>query len=166
MNSKRRSALVSTSLVAVLAAILGVSGAHAEGRSTASRVEGSWHVTLEVPPDPQNPAGLVFQALETYARGGAVIGSNNNNNITPGSVSHGTWVRRGGGRFSSTSEGLTFNPILKEPGILKVNDTIEVDGDTYTGVSIAFFCDINGDNCIELGPADTSGRRIKVENLD
>jgi len=108
-----------------------------------------------------NNVVIVFQGLATFARGGAFVQSDNNPATTPGSSGHGTWVRKSGHTFSYTFEKFAFNPILGQPGIFKVSETIDVQDDTYTGESIASFCDINGEACIELGPATSTGKKIR-----
>jgi hypothetical protein len=122
-------------------------------------LEGTWRVT--VTPGAGGPPPS--QSYHTYARGGGLIQSNLTEGNLPG---QGTWVRVGHNEFTMTFEKfLPVNFITGQTGvfIFRVKETIKVDGDTYTGTGQGELCNAAGAQCISLGCAATSAKKMKAE---
>jgi hypothetical protein len=123
-------------------------------------LEGSWSVTVTPPAVSGAPP---FLSYHTYLRGGGVIQSSSSplEGDRPG---HGKWVRTGNNEFTFIIEKfLTGNPLTMQSGvfILRVQETIRLTGDSYTGRGLGQICNSDGEQCLNLGVADTAGRRLK-----
>ena len=124
----------------------------------AQRLEGSWDVTI-TPAVPQPPS---FMAHGSYARGGAVIGSDR---TRPFSKQHGAWEHLGGNRFAFTQVEDLFDSMGNFTGTVKIRVRLTVTGrDTFVGVSNGEFHDAAG-NITQSRCATVRGARIKVEPL-
>jgi hypothetical protein len=159
--------LMVTVIAALAAAPVGAqtrSGKAKAGATTAPELEGTWRETVTIAPNPDIPDGRTFESRLTFSRGGGLVQSDLNPATPEGGVGQGAWVKTGNHTFACTFEKFAFNPITQQPGVFKVNLLIRVDADTYAGESTAaFFCDADGANCVLLGPATSSGRRMAVE---
>ena len=145
-------------------------GAHSESShercnwrcQQAQLLEGSWDVTITpaVPPGvPQLPS---FMAHGSYARGGAVIGSDR---TRPFSKQHGAWEHLGGNRFAFTQVEDLFDSMGNFTGTVKIRVRLTVTRrDTFVGVSNGEFHDAAG-NITQSRCATVRGARIKVEPL-
>lgn len=157
MNSRRTGWLMA---VAVAAALGGASVTHGGSLdSKGAAIEGTWRVT--VTPDAGGPPPS--NSYHTYEDGGTLMQSNLTEGSAPG---HGVWVQTGKRQFSLTFEKFVdFNPVLGQPGIFvfQVHESVEVDGDSYTGQAAAAFCDATGQNCISVGMATTKADRVVIE---
>ncbi len=123
---------------------------------------GTWRVTITPGPGGPPPS----QSLHTYLSGGGLIQSNLTEGDIPG---QGTWVRTGHNRFTFTFEKFyPVNPATGQQGVFlfRVQETIRVRGDRYTGVGQGLICNATGGNCISLGCAQTEGQRIRIEGPD
>ena len=130
--------------------------------SKSERMEGSWIVTVTpvVPPGvPQPPS---FRAYATYARGGALIGSDTQR---PSSKQHGAWAHLRGNAFAGTAIEQLFDETGHPAGTLKVRTSIFVTGeDEFVGVSNGEQRDAAG-TLIFSRCATIRGERIAVEPL-
>lgn len=96
-----------------------------------------------------------FYAYLTYNKGGTLIESSSDplEGSYPG---HGVWTRTTKDEFKITFEKfITFNPITQQSGVFvfKVNETINLTGDSYMGVGQVSICDNSGQQCQTLGVA-------------
>jgi hypothetical protein len=124
-------------------------------------LEGSWSVTVTPPAVSGAPP---FLSYHTYLRGGGLIQSSSSplEGDRPG---HGTWLRTGNNEFTFIVEKfLTGNPLTNQSGvfILRIQETIKLNGDTYAGRGLGLICNSAGEQCINLGVASTSGKRLKA----
>ncbi len=130
--------------------------------SKADRLEGSWVVTVTpaVPPGvPQPPS---FRAYGTFARGGALIGSDP---LRPSSKQHGTWAHLRGNDFAWTAIEELFDVSGQSAGTIKVRARILVTGeDEFVGVSNGEQRDAAG-NLIFNRCGTIRGERITIEPL-
>ena len=146
-------AFIAALMLATLIAFTGTrSNVSAEGGS-GSALEGSWEIT--VMPDGGDP----IVDLATFTRGGGIINSDPDPNLSTG---HGTWVRTGGDEF-----GVTFVHFLSSQGTalgtLKVRAVMQLDGstDTFSG---PFQTDVLiGGNLVQTICGTVQGKRIGVE---
>ena len=150
---------VTSSVVQAQGGILDVVRQDHEAQERA--LEGSWSVTVTPPAVSGAPP---FLSYHTYLRGGGVIQSSSSplEGDRPG---HGKWVRTGTNEFTFISEKfLTGNPLTMHSGvfIVRIQETIKLSGDTYTGRGLGQICNSAGEQCINLGVASTLGKRLKA----
>jgi hypothetical protein len=121
--------------------------------SAAPSIEGSWRVVVSAPNSPDQ------YVLETYADGGGYVSSSSLDVFADGAgPGHGTWAKTGPKWFTTTFEKFT------QSGLLKLNQTVRVHGDTYTGVASLSFCDSSGEHCgPPVGCFTLIGKRIRAE---
>ena len=128
----------------------------------AQRLEGSWVVTITpaVPPGvPQPPS---FRAYGTFARGGAMIGTDTRRLFN---IQHGAWEHLGGREFGFTFIEELVDAMGNFAGTAKVRVKLTVtDKDEFVGVS-----NLEERNAAGIVTAircgTVRGARIKVEPL-
>jgi len=105
------------------------------GQAQAQRLEGSWVITVTpaVPPGvPQPPS---FRAYGTFARGGAMIGTDTRRLFN---IQHGAWKHLGGREFAFTFIEELVDVMGNFAGTVKVRVKLDVtDKDEFVGVSNA-----------------------------
>jgi len=133
-----------------------------DNNSSNAAILGTWRVNVI-------PTGGVppFQALITYARGGGLLESNTFLPPAAATTGHGTWVKTGSHEYVATFEKFLADnpatPTLGDPGIFRVKEAIQVDGDTYIGAASAEFCDLSGIHCVPAGCGTSIGTRLAAE---
>ena len=132
------------------------------GQAQAQRLEGSWVITVTpaVPPGvPQPPS---FRAYGTFARGGAMIGTDTRRLFN---IQHGAWKHLGGSEFAFTFIEELVDVMGNFAGTVKVRVKLTVtDKDEFVGVSNAEERNAAGVvTAIRCGTV--RGARIKVEPL-
>jgi hypothetical protein len=150
---KTLAALVVATILATLIAFTGTRSNVSAGGGSAPDLEGSWEIT--VTPDGGDP----IVDLATFTRGGGVINSDPDPNLSTG---HGAWVRTGGDEFA-----VTFVHFLSSGGVplgrLKVRAVQQLDKqtDTFSG---KFQTDvIIGGNVVQTICGTVTATRISVE---
>src|SRR5262249_51351935 len=134
---------------------------HQDQEAQERALEGTWSVIVTPPAVSGAPP---FLSYHTYLRGGGVIQSSSSP-LEGFRSGHGNWVRSGNNEFTFIIEKLlNGNPLTMQPGvfILRVQETIKLNGDTYTGRGLGQICNSAGEQCINLGVADTLGKRLKA----
>ena len=131
-------------------------------QAQAQRLEGSWMVTVTpaVPPGvPQPPS---FRAYGTFARGGAMIGTDTRRLFN---IQHGAWEHLGGREFAFTFIEELVDVMGNFAGTAKVRVKLTVtDKDEFVGVSNLEERNAAGVvTAIRCGTV--RGARIKVEPL-
>jgi len=132
-----------------------------DNNSSNAAILGTWRVNVTPKSFPP------FQALITYTRGGGLLESNTFLPPAAATTGHGTWVKTGGHEYVATFEKfLADNPVtptLGDPGIFRVKEIIQVNGDTYTGAASAEFCDLSGTQCVLADCGKSIGTRLAAE---
>jgi hypothetical protein len=104
-------------------------------QAQAQRLEGSWVVTIApaVPPGvPQPPS---FRAYATFARGGAVVGTDTRRLFN---IQHGAWKHLGGNEFAFTVIEELVDVMGNFAGTVKIRVKLTVAGaNEWVGVSSA-----------------------------
>jgi len=104
-------------------------------QAQAQRLEGSWVVTITpaVPPGvPQPPS---FRAYATFARGGALIGTDTRRLFN---IQHGAWKHLGGNEFAFTVIEELVDIMGNFAGTVKIRVKLNVNGaNEWAGVSSA-----------------------------
>jgi hypothetical protein len=141
--------------------ILDASEQQRQGQS--QKLEGSWAVTVTpVPPPGAPPLPNRFIYL-TFARGGAVIGSDRG--LPFASPQHGVWEHLGGHEFAYLTIQDLFDAAGNFQGTLKVKSKITITGpDEFVAVSNPQIRDAAG-NLILDGCSTSRAVRIKTESL-
>jgi hypothetical protein len=124
---------------------------------------GTWMVTVT---PPATSGRLAFNALITFAGGGAFIASTQNDHAIPSAgIQQGSWQRGADGQISSTEIYFVYLPTGVAVGTVKVRATYAFsDPDTLTGRGQLLLCDLNFANCNLLpGFATLQGKRVEVE---
>lgn len=154
MNCKR-------ALLALLITALLITPMNAMGAAGGDRIiEGTWEVTVNLhvpdpPPIPNLPSS--FEALETYARGGGLITSNNMPFLTR--LGQGAWDKAGNQYFARI-KFYTFDPSGLPSGTITVTHTVVLGSDDlYTGAGTAVLCRPDGTSCVSI-EFDSVGRRL------
>ena len=132
-------------------------------QAQSQRLEGSWAVTVTpVPPPGAPPLPNRFIYL-TFARGGAVIGSDRG--LPFASPQHGDWEHQGANEFAYITVQDLFDAAGNFQGTLKVKSKITVTGpNEFIAVSNPQIRDAAG-NLILDGCSTSKAVRIKTEPL-
>ena len=139
----------------LLAAALATLTPHAAGAQGRKGLEGSWVVAIEIA-DPPPGFPTSFTALESYARGGSLVPSNDNPLV--GRPGQGAWDRDGN-EFVATILFFVLDGAGTRVGSIRVRHRISVENDAYSGVGQADFLDPAGDVTASL-TFTSSGERI------
>jgi hypothetical protein len=128
----------------------------------SEQLEGSWAVTVTPALAPGAPSAPSFHAYGTFARSGAMVGSDRQR---PLSKRHGAWTHVRGNEFAWTTIEDLFDATGKFAGTVKVRVRAYLIGkDELVGVSNGEFRDAAG-NVTSSGCGTVKGERIKVEAL-
>ena len=156
----------------VLAAGPGARAQSVESGSHRDSLQGAWRAQLRVVdcatgipfPGPPIPEVVAF------AEGGTVSGATNESlAFKPGQLTseNGIWKHTGGNTYWSVRDALiTFttapNPPMRgfSEGTQRFKEKIHVNGDTYTGMALAQFLDLNG-NVVSTGCTRSTAKRFK-----
>lgn len=132
--------------------------------SKASRLEGSWRVTITggtgTPPLP-----TWYQALVTFGQDGGLVATITDPLLQTG---HGAWGKKGKQTFAVTILLFQFGPDGSFLGTLKARATLELNdkADTFSSDDYQFeFFDPNGNPTGFVGIGAAHGTRVKVEPL-
>ncbi|MGH9841656.1 MAG: hypothetical protein ACREEM_23130 [Blastocatellia bacterium] len=127
-------------------------------QAQAQRLEGAWRVQVTIRNCQTGAALMTNQSLNTFSRGGSMVGTP----AIPGVTLLGVWQHTGGRSFTNTIVGFRFNPDGTYAGTGKTTRTIEIgdDFDEFTSNDSTESFDVN-DNLIAKGCATTKGRRLK-----
>jgi hypothetical protein len=130
--------------------------------SKAERLEGSWMVTVTAAVPPGVPVPPPFRAYSSFARGGALIGSDTRR---PSSKLHGSWAHLRGNEFAGTTVEQLFDESGHPAGTLKVRTSIFITGeDEYVGVANAEERDAAG-NLVSNRCGTIRAERITIQPL-
>jgi hypothetical protein len=132
------------------------------GQAQAQRLEGSWVVTVTPAVPPGAPQPPSFRAYGTFARGGAMIGTDTRRLFN---IQHGVWKHLGGREFGFTFIEELVDVMGNFAGTAKVRVKLTVtDKDEFVGVSNLEERNAAGVvTAIRCGTV--RGARIKVEPL-
>jgi hypothetical protein len=109
-----------------------------------------------------------FNALITFASGGALIASTQNDHFVPSAgMQQGTWRRGADGQITSTQLYFIYGPAGIAVGTVKIRVSYNFsDADNLTGSGQQLLCDLAGSNCTLLpGFASLQGTRVQVEEI-
>lgn len=124
---------------------------------------GTWMVTTTPPSVSGRPA---FNALITFAAGGAIIVSTTNDRLLPGAgIQQGAWRRSGNRQITSTVLSFVYSPTGVAVGSVRVRAMYEfTDANNLTGSGQLQRCDLTGLNCTPWSDcASIQGTRVEVE---
>jgi hypothetical protein len=131
-------------------------------QAQAQRLEGSWVVTITPAVPPGAPQPPSFRAYGTFARGGAMIGTDTRRLFN---IQHGAWEHLGGREFAFTFIEELVDVMGNFAGTAKVRVKLTVtDKDEFVGVSNLEERNAAG-VVIAIRCSTVRGARIKVEPL-
>jgi hypothetical protein len=131
-------------------------GAGDEGGVPVGELEGTWNVTVSLIGPPPG-FGSSFTALETYARGGGLVTTNNLPPVARPGL--GSWARRGRS-FAVSIQFFLFDASGSPAGLIRVRHRINLDrDDEYFGEGLAQFFDAH-ENVLLTVPFTSHGRRL------
>jgi hypothetical protein len=132
-------ALTTAVAVAIFISVVGAQSRPEKGGGAAPQLEGTWVVTLHV-------GGGTFTSLNSYARGGVLIETNNVELSPPVSTNgQGVWEKVGDHQFAYTFMQFQFDGSGNPSGTVNVRGVITLSGkDTYTGTEQIEFKDTAG----------------------
>jgi len=160
MLTKRIAVVFITVLaVALLTLVVGSPSSQGQGGERAPGLEGSWLVTVNHPTRP------TFQALTTYAAGGALVvtdGSLPPSQLTSG---HGSWVHTRDHTYAFTFVEFLFDPTGVRVGSVRIRETLTLErgGDAYNGNFTNEVLDLDGNVLVSGSGGTTHATRITAE---
>jgi hypothetical protein len=85
----------------------------------------------------------------------------------PISPIYGSWNRSAGNTFDVTIYFFLFDPAGNAVGMIKNNESFRLtDANHVEGLGEAFFCNTNGQNCVNVqSPITITGRRVIAEGV-
>jgi len=169
MSRFRKLAIVGVCGASVLS--LGQSQPQADqGDPLASKLEGTWRVTVTLRNCDSGTTMRPFQSLLTFARGGTLTGTTSSPDFLPGqrSPDHGVWSPAGGHAYRAVQEAFVLFDSPSRPnrhsfrsGTQRINQTIELkNDDEFTSSASTVYFDVSG-TMIDTGCASAAGRRLK-----
>jgi len=144
MQNMKRTVIAAATLVAAIAAGTTATGALAGGAGGPSQskvvpigqqLNGTWQTTVTLSDAPPG-IDTTFLALDTFLPGGGLLVSSSASGPNLRSLAHGTWVRTGNRRFSSTFSWFRFDPTGKFAGTQRVRRTISLGADLKSFQSV------------------------------
>ncbi len=121
-------------------------------------IEGTWIFKLH-----RVTQGIDFTALQSFTAGGVTLATGTIDR-TPAPISplYGSWRRVDNNRYVATICFFAFDLAGNAVAMIKTNETLQLlDGNNLVGSGTGFACDINGDNCVNVGIAVTfTGSRV------
>jgi hypothetical protein len=129
-----------------------------------SSIEGSWICSIN-----RTTQGVVFTALMSFTEGGVALATGSIDRLPPPPISpiYGSWKRVGHNRVHVTIYFFIFDPLGNAVGTIKNNESLRLEGqDHISGSGVAFICDVQGENCKNLGsPISITGKRVIPEGV-
>ena len=149
----------------------GQSGLPADsGDPLASKLEGTWRVSVTLRDCGSGATMPPFQSLLTFARGGTLTGTTSNPDFLPGqrSPDHGVWSSAGGHAFRAMQEAFILFDSPSRPnrhgfrsGTQHISQTIELrNDDEFTSTASTAYFEPNG-TMLATGCASAVGRRLR-----
>ena len=125
----------------------------------AAAIEGTWIVTIH-----RTVTGITFSALQSFTAGGVVLATGTIDRTPPPPISplYGSWSRTDNNTYAATLNFFIFDTMGNAVGMLQNNETFRLTDDNHiVGSGIAFLCDINGNNCVNVNsPITITGKRL------
>jgi len=125
----------------------------------AAAIEGTWIVSIH-----RVVTGITFSALQSFTAGGVTVATGSGDRIPPPPISplYGSWTRTDNNTYVATINFFIFDPAGNPVGMIQNNETLRLSGDNkLVGVGTGFFCDINGDHCLNINsPITITGKRL------
>lgn len=124
----RKSLVVLACLVMALAASAIATGANAK-KAPLPQLSGSWITSISLT-NPPPGVDATFQALDTFAPGGAILVSSSQSHPTARSLAHGNCAHARGDTFACTFVWFRFDPITGSYiGMQRVRRTMTLSSD-------------------------------------
>jgi hypothetical protein len=129
----------------------------------AARIEGTWILRIQ-----QVTQGITFSALQSFTAGGVTLATGTIDRTPPPPISplYGSWRRIDDHSYAATICFFAFDAAGNAIAMIKTNETFQLtDDNNVVGSGTGFACDIDGDNCVNVGLAITlTGKRVIAES--
>jgi hypothetical protein len=129
----------------------------------AARIEGTWILKIQ-----RVTQGDTFSALQSFTAGGVTLATGTIDRTPPPPISplYGSWRRIDDQSYAATICFFAFDPAGNAVAMIKTNETFQLtDDNNVVGSGTGFACDIDGDNCVNVGLAITlTGKRVIAES--
>lgn len=156
---KKLHLIAMTILLAVGCAML-PSPIEAAGNNPGPPIVGLW---LRIATDPNNNDVIVSRGFQEYHidRTEILI---DDRPPTAGNHCVGTWIQAGARTYKLEHVAWTFDAGGAVNGTLRLRETVTVDpsGESFEGTNEFVSCDLNLENCVDLGDFDVHGTRLHV----
>lgn len=131
----------------------------------AAPIEGTWIVSVH-----RVVTGITFTALQSFTAGGVTLATGTIDRTPPPPISplYGSWRRLHDNSYAVTINFFIFDSGGTAIGMLQNNETFRLtDDNNVVGSGTAFFCDINGNNCVNVNsPITITGKRLIAQGGD
>jgi hypothetical protein len=126
-----------------------------------SPIVGLW---IRTATDPNNPDVVLSLGFQAYHSDHTEM-INDTNPPTAGNNCLGVWTQAGARTFKLAHTAWLFDSRGNATGTFRVRETVTVDpsGESYSGTNEIAVCDINLENCADIGTFDVHGVRRHVD---
>jgi hypothetical protein len=128
----------------------------------AASIEGTWIVNIH-----RVTQGITFSALQSFTAGGVTVATGTIDRTPPPPISplYGSWRRVDDNTYVATINFFVFDSAGNAVGMIQNNETFRLTGgNNLVGSGTASFCDINGDNCVNVNsPITITGKRLVAQ---
>jgi hypothetical protein len=132
----------------------------------AAAIEGTWIVSIH-----RTVTGVTFSALQSFTAGGVTLATGSGDRLPaptsppyspPISPLYGSWVRTDNNTYAVVICFFLFDSAGNPAGMIQTPETLHVTGDnSLVGTGSGLFCDVNGDNCVNINsPITITGKRL------
>ena len=128
----------------------------------AARIEGTWILKIQ-----RVTQGDTFSALQSFTAGGVTLATGTIDRTPPPPISplYGSWRHMDDHSYAATICFFAFDAAGNAVAMIKTNETFQLtDDNNVVGSGTGFACNIDGDNCVNVGLAITlTGKRVIAE---
>lgn len=127
-------------------------------------IDGTWIVTVD-----RINTGVKFTAMQSFTAGGVALATGAIDRQPPPPISpiYGSWKRKARNNFDVTIYFFVFDLTGNAVAMIKNNENFRLsDANHLVGSGIGFACDLQGENCVNLGSTiQITGKRVVPESI-
>lgn len=148
--------------VLVLSGITSIASAQEQGSALAAPIEGTWIVQVH-----RVTQGVTFTALQSFTAGGVTLATGTLDRTPPPPISplYGTWQRGGHNNYVTSLSFFIFDEGGNAVAMLQNYETFHLNANhELVGTGEAYFCDTNGENCVQVESLTFTGKRMNAQH--